>query len=123
MLVLGIHDGKDPSVVLMRDGAVERIGFEADYVDDPFEISGFPSHATEHLMAVEGLSGDEVDVIAFAGQHLAEPRTRRELLKQFAESGTLRAFSKRLLKTAVPFTSRKPSRRDRLRQPPLTYSR
>lgn len=115
MLVLGIHDGKDPSVVLLRDGAVERIGFESDYVDDPFEISGFPARATEHLMAVEGLGGSEVDVIAFAGQHLAEPRTRRELLKKFAESGTLRASAKRLLKTAVPFTSRKPSRRDRLR--------
>lgn len=115
MLVLGIHDGKDPSVVLMRDGALQRVGFEADYVADPFEVSGFPTRATEHLMAVEGLSGDEVDVIAFAGQHLAEPRTRRELLKQFAESGTFRASAKRLLKTAVPFTSRKPSRRDRLR--------
>lgn len=116
MLVLGIHDGKDPSVVLMRDGAVVRVGFEADYVEDPFEITGFPTRATEHLLAVEGLSGDEVDVIAFAGQHLAEPRTRRELLKQFAESGTLRASAKRLLRTAVPFTSRKPSRRDRLRR-------
>lgn len=115
MLVLGIHDGKDPSVVLMRAGAIERIGFEADYVDDPFEITGFPMRATEHLMAIEGLSGEEVDVIAFAGQHLPEPRTRRELLKQFAESGTFRASAKKLLKTAVPFTSRKPSRRERLR--------
>ncbi|MCB9894423.1 MAG: hypothetical protein H6839_08235 [Planctomycetes bacterium] len=115
MLVLGIHDGKDPSVVLMRDGAVERIGFEADYVDDPFEISGFPSRATEHLMAIEGLGGEEIDVIAFAGQHLPEPRTRRELLKQFAESGTFRGSAKKLLRTAVPFTSRKPSRRERLR--------
>ena len=62
MLVLGIHDGKDPSVVLMRGGAVERIGFEADYVDDPFEVSGFPAHALEHLLAVEGIRGEEVDV-------------------------------------------------------------
>ena len=115
MLVLGIHDGKDPSVVLMRDGAVQRIGFEADYVDDPFEIAGFPRKALEHLLAVEGIRGEEVDVIAFAGQHLPEPRTRRELLKQFAESGTFRASAKKLLRTAVPFSSRKPSRRERLR--------
>ncbi|MCZ7605339.1 MAG: hypothetical protein M5U25_04570 [Planctomycetota bacterium] len=115
MLVLGIHDGKDPSVVLLRDGVVERVGFEADYVADPFEVTGFPSRATEHLMAVEGLGGGEIDVIAFAGQHLPEPRTRRELLKQFAESGTFRASAKKLLRTAVPFTGRKPSRRDRLR--------
>lgn len=115
MLVLGIHDGKDPSVVLMREGAVERIGFEADYVEDPFEITGFPANALEHLLAVEGVRGEEIDVVAFAGQHLPEPRTRRELLKQFAESGTFRASAKRLLRTAVPFTSRRPSRRDRLR--------
>lgn len=115
MLVLGIHDGKDPSVVLMREGAVERIGFEADYVEDPFEIAGFPANALEHLLAVEGVRGEEIDVVAFAGQHLPEPRTRRELLKQFAESGTFRASAKRLLRTAVPFTSRRPSRRDRLR--------
>src|SRR5690606_14512950 len=96
MLVLGIHDGKDPSVVLMREGAVERIGFEADYVEDPFEIAGFPANALEHLLAVEGVRGEEIDVVAFAGQHLPEPRTRRELLKQFAESGTFRASAKRL---------------------------
>ncbi|MBZ0135092.1 MAG: hypothetical protein K8I27_01815 [Planctomycetes bacterium] len=115
MLVLGIHDGKDPGVVLMRGGAIERIGFEADYVDDPFESTGFPAHALEHMLAMEGIRGEEVDVIAFAGQHLAQPRTRRELLKQFAESGTFRASAKKLLRTAVPFTSRKPSRRERLR--------
>jgi carbamoyltransferase len=115
MLVLGIHDGKDPSVVLMRDGAIRRVGFEADYVDDPFEVTGFPAGALEQLMAVEGIRGDDVDVVAFAGQHLPEPRTRRELLKQFAESGTFRASAKKLLRTAVPFGSRRPSRRDRLR--------
>jgi carbamoyltransferase len=66
-------------------------------------------------MAIEGLPGEEVNVIAFAGQQPPEPRTRRELLKQFAESGTFRASAKKLLKTAVPFTSRRPSRRERLR--------
>lgn len=115
MLVLGIHDGKDSSVALMRDGAIVRTGFEADYVDDPFEVAGFPRKATEHLLAVEGLKGDEIDVVAFAGQHLPEPRTRRELLKQYSESGTFRASAKRLLRTAVPFTGRPPSRRERLR--------
>lgn len=115
MLVLGIHDGKDPSVALMRDGGLVRMGFEADFADDPFEIAGFPRHATEHLLAVEGIAGEEIDVVAFSGQHLEEPRTRRELLKQFSESGTFRASAKKLLRTAVPFTSRRPSRRERLR--------
>ncbi len=115
MLVLGIHDGKDPSVALLREGAVVRIGFESDYVDLPFEVSGFPRRATEHLMAVEGLRGEEIDVVAFAGQHLPQPRTRRELLKQYADSGTLRASARRLIRSAVPFTGRRPSRRDRLR--------
>lgn len=115
MIVLGIHDGKDPSVALIRDGAVERVAFEADFVEEPFEVMGFPVHATEHLLAVEGVRPEKVDVIAFAGQHLPEPRTRRDMLKQFAESGTFRASAKKLLRTAVPFTSRKPSRRDRLR--------
>jgi carbamoyltransferase len=115
MLVLGIHDGRDPSVALLRDGAVVRVGFEADYADNPFEIAGFPRHATANLLAVEGIRGEEIDVVAFAGQNLPQQRTRRELLKQFAESGTLRASAKRLLRTAVPFAARKPSRRDRLR--------
>ncbi|MCC6464997.1 MAG: hypothetical protein IT463_06605 [Planctomycetes bacterium] len=115
MLVLGIHDGRDPCVVLLRDGALARIAFEADFADEPFEVTGFPRAATEYLMAVEGLKGEAVDVIAYAGQHPEEPRSRRELLKQFAESGTLAGFSKRLLRTAVPFTGRKPSRRERLK--------
>ncbi len=115
MLVLGIHDGKDPSVALLRDGATVRVGFEADYVDDPFEVSGFPRMATAQLLAVEGLRGEDVEVIAFAGQHLPQRRTRRELLKQFAESGTFRGVTKRILRSAVPFGGRKPSRRERLK--------
>jgi carbamoyltransferase len=115
MLVLGIHDGKDPGVALLRDGAVVRVGFESDYDVDPFEFTGFPRRAAQELLAVEGLDGSDVDIVAFAGQHLPEPRTRRELLKQFAESGTLRASAKRFLRSAVPFSSRRPSRRDRLR--------
>lgn len=115
MQVLGIHDGKDPSVALVRDGAVVRIGFEGDYVDDPFEAAGFPVRAVEQLLAVEGIRGDEIDVVAFSGQHLEHARTRRELLKQYSESGTFRGATKRFLRTAVPFTSRRVSRRDRLR--------
>ncbi|MBX3458468.1 MAG: hypothetical protein KF696_00730 [Planctomycetes bacterium] len=115
MLVLGIHDGKDPSVALLREGAVVRIGFEADYAAEPFEAAGFPVRATEHLLAVEGLRGEDIDVVAFAGQHLEQPRTRRELLKQYSESGTFRGATKRFLRTAVPFGSRRVSRRDRLR--------
>lgn len=115
MRVLGIHDGKDPCVALLRDGALARIAFEADFASEPFEITGFPRKATEHVLALEGIGGDEVDVVAFAGQHLPEPRTRRELLKQYSESGSFRASAKRLLKTAVGMGPRRPSRRDRLR--------
>lgn len=115
MLVLGIHDGKDPSVALLRDGGVVRVGFEADYAEDPFEITGFPAKATAQLLAVEGLRGEDVDIIAYSGQHLPEPRTRRDLLKKYAEVGTFRGSAKRLLRTAVPFGGRRPSRRERLR--------
>lgn len=115
MRVLGIHDGRDPCVALLQDGAVSRIVFEAEFAPEPFEITGFPREAVEHLLAVEGLSGDDIDVIAYAGQHLPEPRTRRELLKQYSESGTFRASAKRIFKTAVGMGPRKPSRRDRLK--------
>lgn len=115
MRVLGIHDGRDPCVALLQDGALTRIAFEADFVEEPFEVTGFPHHAVDHLLAVEGLSGEDVDVIAYAGQHLPLPRTRRDMLKQYSESGTFRASAKRILKTAVGMGPRKPSRRDRLK--------
>ncbi len=97
MNVLGIHDGRDPSAALLRDGALVRVGFEADFVEDPFEVKGFPVRAVEHILAVERLRTEAVDVIAFSGQHQPRPRTRRELLQQFAEAGTFRAATKRLL--------------------------
>lgn len=115
MLVLGIHDGKDPSVALVRDGALVRMAFESQWADDPTEATGFPERATAHLLAVEGVRGKEIDVIAFSGNHLPDPTTRRQLLKRFHQAGTFKGFSKRLLKSAVPFGGRGPSRRDRLK--------
>ncbi|MDC1141644.1 carbamoyltransferase N-terminal domain-containing protein [Planctomycetota bacterium] len=116
MIVLGIHDGKDPCVALLREGSLVRLGFEADFKDDAFEVTGFPITATQELLAIEGLEGSEIDLVAFSGQHLEQPRTRRELLKQYAEYGTFKGLSKRILRTAIPFSSRgAPSRRERIK--------
>ncbi|MHC4840216.1 MAG: carbamoyltransferase N-terminal domain-containing protein [Planctomycetota bacterium] len=116
MIVLGIHDGKDPCVALMRDSSLVRLGFEADFKDDAFEVTGFPLSAAQEILAIEGLEGSDIDVVAFSGQHLEQPRTRRELLKQYAEYGTFKGLSKRLLRTAIPFASRgAPSRRERIK--------
>lgn len=115
MIVLGIHDGKDPCVALLRDGSLVRMGFESDFKEDAFEVTGFPFTATQEILAIEGLDGSDIELVAFSGQHLEQPRTRRELLKQYAEYGTFKGLSKRLLRTANPFGSRAPSRRDRIK--------
>lgn len=112
--VLGIHDGRDPCVALLRDGALARIGFEADYSDEPFEVSGFPLKAAEDLLATERLRAEAIDVVAYAGLTLPVPRSRRELLQQFAEAGTLRGATRRLWRVAVAFGEPVVSRRERL---------
>lgn len=114
MNVLGIHDGRDPCVALLRDGALTRIGFEADHTVEPFESSGFPIKATEHLLATEGLRPEAIDVVAYSGLALPVPRSRRELLQQFAEAGTLRGATRRLWRVAVAFGEPMVSRRERL---------
>ena len=96
MHVLGIHDGRDPCVALLRDGAVARIAFEADFADEPFEITGFTRKAVEQLLAVEKLSGESVDVIAYAGQHLPADRHQAasglldRLVRDFGYCGSCR---------------------------------
>ncbi len=114
MNVLGIHDGRDPCVALLRDGALTRVGFESDFADEPFEISGFPARAVDQLLATERLRPDAIDVIAFSGLTLPVPRSRRELLQQFAEAGTFRGATRRLWRVAVAFGEPVVSRRDRL---------
>ncbi|KAA0216190.1 hypothetical protein EDM80_04735 [bacterium] len=114
MNVLGIHDGRDPCVALLRDGVLTRIGFEADHSDEPFEVSGFPARALDEILATERLRPDSIDVIAYAGLTLPVPRSRRELLQQFAESGTFRGATRRLWRVAVAFGEPVVSRRERL---------
>lgn len=115
MIVLGIHDGKDPCAALLRDGSLVRMSFEADFKEDAFEVTGFPFTAVQEILAVEGIEGGDIQIVSFSGQHLEEPRTRRELIKQYAEYGTFKGLSKRLLRTAIPFSSRAPSRRERIK--------
>ncbi|CAG0927755.1 Decarbamoylnovobiocin carbamoyltransferase [Planctomycetaceae bacterium] len=114
MNVLGIHDGRDPCVALLRDGALTRIGCETDFADEPFEISGFPARAVDQVLATERLRPEAIDVIAYSGLTLPVPRSRRELLQQFAEAGTFRGATRRLWRVAVAFGEPVVSRRDRL---------
>ncbi len=114
MNVLGIHDGRDPCVALLRDGALTRVGFESDFADEPFEVSGFPVKAVDQLLATERMRPEAIDVIAFSGLTLPVPRSRRELLQQFAEAGTFRGATRRLWRVAVAFGEPVVSRRDRL---------
>lgn len=114
MNILGIHDGQDPSVALVRDGRLAGFEREASYHQSA-EANGFPHRALRRLMLRHGLAPDGVDSIAFAGHAVKVPRTRRELLKQFSDESAFSEVAKTALSYVIPGAFRTEMRKkDRL---------
>jgi len=95
--ILGIHDGHNASVVVLRDGEVvyavqeERINREKNYF-------GFPFLALQDAMSYLKLQPSEIDCVAMASKHYPSPYAKSQLLEIYRNSSSLKSQINRYLK-------------------------
>jgi len=71
MIVLGIHDGKDAGVALVRDGRVEFAANEERYSRKKLHF-GFPFLALEQMFEDTGVTPDQIDAVTTGFQAMVE---------------------------------------------------
>ena len=83
MLILGINEGIDASIVLCKDGRVvfavqeERLSREKGSI-------GFPSQAVMHCLKTYGLDARAIDYVCFSNLGSPASETREDLLNYYA---------------------------------------
>jgi len=85
MLILGINEGIDASVVLCKDGKVvfavqeERLSREKGFI-------GFPSQAVMHCLKTYGLDAQAIHYVCLSNLNSPMSETREDLLSYYARS-------------------------------------
>lgn len=92
--ILGIHNGHNASICVIRDGRVaymvqeERIRYEKNH-------EGFPTQSVKQALRTLDLSPDQIDVVAFATRaSVPITRTREQTLEGFRRLLTLRGMAR-----------------------------
>lgn len=94
MNIIGIHDGHNASICLMKDGKVqgllqeERLRYEKNY-------HGFPELSLINILEHHNMTYDDIDKYVFNFKHLAYPT---ETLKSYKDSHKLKIKVKQFLK-------------------------
>jgi carbamoyltransferase len=114
--ILGVHDGHNAAAVLLEDGFV-RAGLQEERLTRVKNQSGFPRNAVQWVLESTGTDPGELDFVAMHSKHSPYPKSREELLKEFATSQTLRSGIKQILKkTSANALHRRRRRASRLRE-------
>jgi len=115
--IIGIHDSHNAAVALIEDGAV-KFAIQEERLARVKNIDCFPERSVKAALKYFGYSAQDIDYIAFNGNHQPFNRTRAELLSAFRSSSTFKATFRGFLRS-VGFLNnmhRKRRRTDRVSQ-------
>jgi carbamoyltransferase len=114
MKIVGIHDGHNATAALVEDGRVVAAVSEERLVRTK-NIDCFPENAVADCLRIAGCSPQDVDFVAFNGEHQPYSRTRAELMAAFRQASSPKtAVRKFLRRTPVNAYFRKRRRATRL---------
>lgn len=100
MKILGIHDGHNSSVCLLRDGCIECAIQEERFTYEKNQ-GGMPSQALNYLSHRYGL--DDVDCVVIAGSYMGQYDWSREaVLASYRNSTSSKNFIKQILRKLPP---------------------
>lgn len=103
MLTLGIHDGHNASICLMRDGKIEYV-IQEERPTAEKNRHDFPFAAIKLMFEKTGLKPSDIDEIGMNGHTIGKPRDRKGILDQyrgFMKPATLLSIKKNLQQ--IPF--------------------
>jgi len=87
MIIIGIHDGHNASVCLLKDGVIKWVIQEERIVREK-NFDGFPHNALLLALEKEGLTAKEVDLVALSGRRQSKPMDRSQRLEAFKNLGS-----------------------------------
>ena len=82
MIILGIHDGHNASVALMRGGMIEYVIQEERVVKEKNKM-GFPYKSLELLFEKTGLKPSDIDKVVMNGFYMPKPTDRKGILEYY----------------------------------------
>ena len=103
MKILGIHDGHNATAALLADGRIVAAVSEERLVRVK-NVDCFPENAIADCLDAAGCSAEDVDFVAFNGEHQPYSRTRAELMAAFRQASTPQTAVRKLLRR-TPFNS------------------
>ncbi len=97
MKVLGIHDGHNATAAVVEDGRVVA-AISEERLARVKNIDCFPEKAIAECLRIAGCSAEDVDAVAFNGEHQPYSRTRAELMAAFRQASSTRTAVRKLLR-------------------------
>lgn len=103
MKILGIHDGHNAAACLVEDGVVLAALQEERLTRQKNEFC-FPHGAVRWVLESTGTDPGEIDFVAMHSKHVPFPKSRDEILEEYAASQSF-AYSVRQLVKKTPATA------------------
>ncbi|MCW5786010.1 MAG: hypothetical protein KIT49_00705 [Nitrospira sp.] len=86
MLILGINEGFEASVVLCRDGKI-LFAVQEERLTREKGVIGFPAQAVLHCAKQYGLNSRNLNHVCLSNLRSPKAETRDELLREYARRG------------------------------------
>ncbi len=114
MKIIGIHDGHNSAACLVEDGVVVA-ALQEERLTRTKNENCFPHRAVQWILDSTGTDPAELDFVAMHSTHMPYPKTREEMMEEYATSQTFGSAVKQLVKkTPVNARFRKKRRMTRL---------
>ncbi len=114
MKIIGIHDGHNSAACLVEDGVV-RAALQEERLTRTKNENCFPHRAVRWVLESTGTGPADIDFVAMHSRHMPYPKTREEMMEEYASSQSLRyAVRQAVKKTPANTIFRNRRRRSRL---------
>jgi carbamoyltransferase len=110
MKILGINDGHNASAILLEDGVVVA-GLQEERLSRLKNQPGFPARAVRWVLESTGTDPGDLDFVAMHSRHSPYPKTREEMIAEYAASQSLSSSLKQAVKRTAATTHYRNKRR------------
>jgi carbamoyltransferase len=96
-MVLGIHDGHNASVAVLKDGQIV-FAVQEERLNGVKNYFGFPYLAVQDALSYLGIAPSQIDLIAMASHHYPAPLSKDGMMEHYRLSSSPKAWARQVLK-------------------------